>query len=66
MLLRAGLADTVRGSELRCTTLAMEREQIVHSSLLPLAGAVPADLEPVLSPLVRGSFTLLTSTGTAR
>ena len=53
-LLRAGLAETIKGSKLRCTTLAMEREQIVHSSLLTLAGAVLADLEPTALRLARG------------
>ena len=36
----------------------MEREQIVHSSLLTLAGAVLADPEPMLARLVRGCIAL--------
>ena len=36
----------------------MEREQIVYSSLLTLAGAVLADPEPMLARLVRGCIAL--------
>ena len=36
----------------------MEREQIVYSSLLTLAGVVLADPEPMLSRLVRGCIAL--------
>ena len=36
----------------------MEREQIVHSSLLTLAGAGLADPEPMLARLVRGCIAL--------
>ena len=36
----------------------MEREQIVYSSLLTLAGVVLADPEPMLSRLVRGFIAL--------
>ena len=42
----------------------MELEQIVYRSLLALAGAITPGLEPMLSRLVRGCFTL-TSTGKA-
>ena len=47
-----------RGSELSYTAVAMEREQIVYSSLLTLAGAVLADAEPMLTRLVRGCIAL--------
>ena len=57
------LADTVKGSELSYAALAMEREQIAHSSLLPLAGAVPANPEPMLSRLVRGCIALAFTAG---
>ena len=40
------------------TTVAMEREQIVYSSLLTLAGMVLADPEPMLARLVRGFIAL--------
>ena len=40
------------------TTVAMEREQIVYSSLLTLVGAVLADPEPMLARLVRGCIAL--------
>ena len=52
------LVDTVKGGELSYTALAVEREQIVCSSLLRLAGAVLADAEPLLSRLVRGCIAL--------
>ena len=51
-----------RGSELSYTTVAMEREQIVYSSLLTLAGAVLADPEPMLARLVRGCIALAFTT----
>ena len=47
-----------RGSELSYTAVEMEREQIVYSLLLTLAGAVLADPEPMLSRLVRGCIAL--------
>ena len=47
-----------RGSELSYTTVAIEREQIVYSSLLTLAGAVLADPEPMLARLVRSCIAL--------
>ena len=46
--------DTVKGSELSYTALAMEREQIACSSLVSLTGAGLADPELMLSRLVRG------------
>ena len=52
------LADTIEGDELRYMALAMEREQIPYRSLLTLAGAVEANLEPMLSRLVRGCIAL--------
>ena len=45
------LVDTVKGGELSYTALVMERMQIVHSSLLPLAGAFLAQPEPMPSHL---------------
>ena len=50
-----------RGSELSLlqnTAVAMERAQIVYSSLLTLAGAVLADPDPMLARLVRGCIAL--------
>ena len=47
-----------RGSKLSYTALAMEREQRAYSSLLPLAGAVLADPEPMPSRLKRGCIAL--------
>ena len=47
-----------RDSELSYTTVAMEREHIVYSSLLTLAGAVLADPERMLARLVRGCIAL--------
>ena len=52
------LADTVKGCELRYTTLAMRREHTACSSLLRLMGAVLADSEPMLARLVRGCIAL--------
>ena len=54
----AVLADTVKGGELRYTTLAMEREHTACSSLLRLMGAVIADPEPMPARLVRGCIAL--------
>ena len=51
-------ADTVKGSKLSYTTVAMKCEPIVCSSLLTLAGVVLADPEPMLPPLVRGCIAL--------
>ena len=45
-------ADTVKGSKLSYTTVAMKCEPIVYSSLLTLAGVVLADPEPMLARLV--------------
>ena len=55
---RHRLADTVKGSELRYTALAMEREQIACSSLVALTGAGLADPELMLSRLERGCIAL--------
>ena len=41
----------------------MEREQIVYSLLLTLAGAVLADPEPMLARLVRGCIALAFTAG---
>ena len=50
---RHRLVDTVKGGELSCMALAMEREHIVHSSLLMVAGTVLTNLEQILFRLVR-------------
>ena len=50
------LSDTVKGSELRYTTLAMEREHTAYRSLLMRSRAVLAGSEPMLARLVRGCF----------
>ena len=52
------LADTVKGGELRYTTLAMEREHTACSSLLRLMRAVLADPEPMPARMVRGCIAL--------
>ena len=53
------LADTIKvGGELSYTAVAMEREQIVHSSLMTLAGAVLADPKPMLARLVHDCIAL--------
>ena len=57
------LADNIKGGELSYMALAMEREQIEHSSLLTLAGAVLAGPEPMLSRLVRGCIALAFTAG---
>ena len=51
-------ADTIKGSKLSYTTVAMKCERIVYSSLLTLAGVVLAGPEPMLTRLVRGCITL--------
>ena len=51
-------ADTVKGSKLSYTTVAIQCEQIVYRSLLTLAGVVLADPEPMLARLVRGCIAL--------
>ena len=48
----------VKGGELSCMALAMEREKIEYSLLLMLAGAVLAGPEPMLSRLVRDCIAL--------
>ena len=53
----------VKGGELSYTALAMESEQVAHCSLLPLAGAVLANPEPMLSRLVRGCIALAFTAG---
>ena len=52
------LADPVKGSELRYMTLALQREYSTYRSLLPRAGAVVADPEPMPSRLIRGCIAL--------
>ena len=52
------LADAVTRGELSYTTPAMEREQHAYSSLLTRAGAVLANLEPILTRPVRGCITM--------
>ena len=52
------LADTVKGGELGYMPLAMERKQTRSITSLMVAGAVPADPEPMLSRLVRGCIAL--------
>ena len=56
-------ADTVKGSKLSYTTVAMKCEAIVYSSLLTLAGVVLADPEPMLARLVRGCIALAFTAG---
>ena len=56
-------ADTVKGSKLSYTTVAMQCELIVYSSLLTLAGVVLADPEPMLARLVRGCIALAFTAG---
>ena len=51
-------ADTVKGSKLSYTTVAMQCELIVYSSLLTLAGVVLADPEPMLARLESGCIAL--------
>ena len=51
-------ANTVKGGELSYMALAMEREHIVYSSLLTLAGAALADPEPPRLRPVRGCIAL--------
>ena len=51
-------ADAVKGGELNYMTLALQRKRIVCNSLLMVAGAVPADPEPVRPRLVRGRIAL--------
>ena len=47
-----------RSSELTYMPVAMEREQIVYSLLLTLAGAVLTAPEPMLARVVRGCIAL--------
>ena len=56
-------ADTVKGSKLSYTTVAMKCEPIVYSSLLTLAGVVLAGPEPMLARLVRGCIALAFTAG---
>ena len=51
-------AHPVKSCKLSSTTLAIEREHIVYSSLLPLAGALLGGREPMLSRLVRGCIAM--------
>ena len=53
----------LKGGELSYAAPAMEREGIAHCSLLPLAGAVLAIPEPMLSRLVRGCIALAFTAG---
>ena len=52
------LADTVKGGQLSYMALGMEREQMVSSSLLALAGLALAGPKPMPSRLVRGCIAL--------
>ena len=56
-------ADTVKGSNLSYTTVAMKCEPIVYSSLLTLAGVVLVDSEPILARLVFGCIALAFTAG---
>ena len=56
-------ADTVKGSKLGYTTVAMKCEPIVYSSLLTLAKVVLAAPEPMLARLVRGCIALAFTSG---
>ena len=49
-------ADTVKGSKLSYTTVAVKCEQVVYSSLMTLAGVVLADPEPMLARLVHRMY----------
>ena len=51
-------ADAVKGGELSCMALVMQREPTAGRSLLMVAGAVLADPEPMLARLVRGCIAL--------
>ena len=51
-------ADTVKGSKLSYTTVAMKCEPTAYRSLLMRLGAVLADPEPMLARLVRGCIAL--------
>ena len=52
-----------RGSELSYMAVAMEREQIVYSSLMTLAGAVLASPEPMLTRVARSCIALAFTAG---
>ena len=53
------IADAVKGGELSYMALmTMEREQSAYRSVLPLAGALPADPQPSPLRLLRGCIAM--------